>query len=398
MKSTATALLCLSAPAAVLAKLGDGTRPAVDGKIYDILRRRGAGAPAWQAREPWLNKFRDYSLAEVKALMGTRDLPRPKGATIPDVWETSGAGTLPESFDARQKFSSCSQAIRNQLHCGSCWAVAAAETLSENLCVAGEIDGGVNLSAQDLVSCDTVDHGCHGGTLPSAWQYLDNTGIVDNACMPYTAGNGTVDMCKVGLCPASPGMDWTKHKCKKSNMLSDANDIRNGVLQYGSAEAGFYVYEDFLHYKSGVYKHDNSTGGRVLGGHAVRIVGWGTDAVAGKYWLVANSWGTDWGEDGYFKIALSDTDSAFAMGGAFNCGELKPAPPPPTPPAPSPTCGDVLPSAQCAKFKDSCAKGIWNECKETCGCCSAFNKPDFCGSEYRSPLSRVVQNAVKFGF
>ena len=108
--------------------------------------------------------------------------------------------------------------------------------------------------------------------------------------------------------------------------------------------------------------------------------------------------GSDWGEEGYFKIALSDTDSAFALGGAFNCGDLKPAPPTPTPPAPSPTCGDVLPSAQCAKFKDSCAKGIWNECKETCGCCAAFNKPGFCGSEYRSPLSWVMKNAAKFGF
>ena len=286
---TATALLMLSAPA-TQAKLGGGARPAVDDKIYDTLQRHGAGAPTWQAREPWLNKFRDYTLDDVRALMGTRGLPGPTGAAISDVWETSGAGTLPESFDARQKFGTCSQAIRNQLHCGSCWAVAAAETLSENLCVAGEIEGGINLSAQDLVSCDAADHGCHGGTLPSAWQYLDNTGIVDNSCMPYTAGNGTVDACSEGLCPASPGMDWTKYKCKKSNMLSDANDIRWGVLQFGSAETGFYVYEDFIHYKSGVYKHDKTTGGNVLGGHAVRIVGWGTDAIAGKYWLVANSW------------------------------------------------------------------------------------------------------------
>jgi len=66
----------------------------------------------------------------------------------------------------------------------------------------------------------------------------------------------------------------------------------------GPVEAAFTVYEDFLAYKSGVYQH---TSGSELGGHAVKILGWGVDnSVA--YWIVANSWNPDWGNAGYFNI------------------------------------------------------------------------------------------------
>ena len=187
--------------------------------------------------------------------------------------------------------------------------------------------------------------------------------------------------CAEGQC-TDPSSDWTLHKCTQSNnMLDDTESIKNGVMQMGSAETGFYVYEDFMHYKSGVYKHDNTTGGNVLGGHAVRIVGWGTDAVAGKYWTVANSWGAAWGESGYFRIAFDDTDSGFALGGGFNCGNLTPAPPP-TPPAPGPdACKDILPSKVCASEMAG-AKTFCNighlECKKTCGCCVDFDPPAYC--------------------
>jgi len=66
----------------------------------------------------------------------------------------------------------------------------------------------------------------------------------------------------------------------------------------GPVEAAFTVYADFLTYKSGVYKHVT---GSVLGGHAVKILGWGVESGT-PYWLVANSWNEDWGAKGLFKI------------------------------------------------------------------------------------------------
>jgi cathepsin B len=70
------------------------------------------------------------------------------------------------------------------------------------------------------------------------------------------------------------------------------------LMKHGPVEAAFTVYDDFPLYKKGVYKHTSST---PLGGHAVKLMGWGVEDGV-KYWLVANSWNTDWGDNGYFKI------------------------------------------------------------------------------------------------
>lgn len=75
-------------------------------------------------------------------------------------------------------------------------------------------------------------------------------------------------------------------------------------MTHGPVEAAFTVYEDFLTYKSGVYHH---TSGRALGGHAIKVVGWGVeDGVA--YWKVANSWNEDWGDNGFFKIKRGNNE------------------------------------------------------------------------------------------
>jgi cathepsin B len=74
--------------------------------------------------------------------------------------------------------------------------------------------------------------------------------------------------------------------------------IQQDLMTNGPIEVAFDVYEDFFSYKSGVYTH--KTGG-LAGGHAVKLVGWGTDPKGGDYWIVANSWGTSW----YVVVLLS---------------------------------------------------------------------------------------------
>lgn len=78
----------------------------------------------------------------------------------------------------------------------------------------------------------------------------------------------------------------------------DQSHIQQEILTNGPVEATLTVYEDLLHYKSGVYQHVE---GKVLGGHAIRMLGWGVDNGT-PYWLIANSWNNDWGDDGFFKI------------------------------------------------------------------------------------------------
>jgi cathepsin B len=107
---------------------------------------------------------------------------------------------------------------------------------------------------------------------------------------------------KCGPSQPTPKCDRTAEKGprfhgKSVYSVASAN-IQQEILLHGPVEAAFTVYQDFLLYKSGVYKH---TAGPQLGGHAIKIMGWGVEGGV-KYWLVANSWNEDWGDNGTFKI------------------------------------------------------------------------------------------------
>ncbi|PIO71035.1 papain family cysteine protease [Teladorsagia circumcincta] len=96
-------------------------------------------------------------------------------------------------------------------------------------------------------------------------------------------------------------------------------------MQNGPVVAGFDVYEDFSHYKSGIYKEESTertfmtlalqhTAGRLTGGHAVKVIGWGEETIGNEtipYWIVANSWHDDWGENGYYRMIRGINDCGF---------------------------------------------------------------------------------------
>ena len=94
---------------------------------------------------------------------------------------------LPTEFDSRQKWPDCIHGIRNQQKCGSCWAFAASEVLSDRFCIATNGQVNVTLSPQYLLDCDIKDHGCHGGRLDYEFQFLKDIGITTEQCTPYKA-------------------------------------------------------------------------------------------------------------------------------------------------------------------------------------------------------------------
>ena len=113
------------------------------------------------------------------------------------------------------------------------------------------------LSPQNLVSCDKTDHGCHGGTLPSAWQYVDSNGLVSDTCMPYASGDGSNHTCPLPGCTGSGSA--APHKCPvKPSFLSSDSAIQAAVMTVGAVEVGFFVMEDFMNYKSGIYKYQQA--------------------------------------------------------------------------------------------------------------------------------------------
>ena len=206
---------------------------------------------------------------------------------------------LPEFFDAREKWPDCIKGISNQLSCGSCFAFSAAAVLSDRFCIHSDGEYDITLSAQDLVSCDILDQGCDGGFPITTWTYLITQGIITEECRPYTSGNGYVEKCDRKTC--SNGITkYRRYKARDFYLFLSINAIKREIMNNGPIQTSFLAYEDLHFYKSGVYM--KTEGAALSGGHACRIIGWGTENGIG-YWLVANSWGPSWGINGYFKIA-----------------------------------------------------------------------------------------------
>lgn len=203
---------------------------------------------------------------------------------------------VPAGFDSNSQWPGLVHPIRNQQQCGSCWAFSATEVLSDRFSIALQRSSPV-LSAEDMVSCDRGDMGCNGGQLPKAWEYLTNTGIVTDTCFPYSAGSGTAPQCETSCADSEA---FTKFKAQSAYAVNGVDNMQKEVMTHGPIQAAFKVYSSFMSYKSGVYsKHIWEL--LPKGGHAIKIVGWGTED-GSDYWLVANSWGATWGLDGYFKI------------------------------------------------------------------------------------------------
>jgi cathepsin B len=256
----------------------------------DLIEHVNSVQSSWKAG---INEnFAGMTLGQVKAMMGV--LPREQPALdLPVVSYPNFVAD--DEFDGYKVWGKCAHAIRNQGHCGSCWAFGASEALSDRQCI--EEGNDVVLSAQNLVSCDTGNMGCNGGWLDVAWKYMDRSGLVPDSCYPYTSGDsGDTGKCQ-SSCTGSG--DWVAyHATGVHQVARQESSIRAEVQQFGPAEVAFSVYRDFLSYKSGVYHH---TSGELLGGHAVKLMGWGSDSGT-DYWLIANSWGEEWGDGGKFKI------------------------------------------------------------------------------------------------
>jgi len=120
--------------------------------------------------------------------------------------------------------------------------------------------------------------------------------------MPCSEG-GTTPKCHKKCENSKYTVPYNKDKSygqKSYSIKNNVQQIQMELMNNGPVEAAFTVFEDFPNYKSGVYQH--VTGGP-LGGHAIRILGWGVEGEEKTpYWLVANSWNYDWGDGGTFKI------------------------------------------------------------------------------------------------
>lgn len=193
--------------------------------------------------------------------------------------------------------------VRNQGHCGSCWAFASAAGLESATLIALNTPGmDLDLSEQAMVSC-TPKSSCDGGYTDLAAEHLLKQGIPLESCYPYLQHNAPCGaMCEGSLAfeNAYGIRNWT-FACE--NRVPNITTLKNMLVTTGPLVVSFIVFEDFRAYKSGVYSYAS---GEKDGGHAVLLVGY-DDRL--QCFIVKNSWGPDWGENGYFRIAYSQTSN-----------------------------------------------------------------------------------------
>ena len=262
--------------------------------MVDAIKER---MPSWEPMDPSENPLQGKTVEELMGLLGTYTVEDNQAYHVPNY-----SVAAPAQFDSREQWGAKIHEIRDQQSCGSCWAFGATEALSDRFAIAsnGSID--VVLSPEDMVSCDKSNLGCSGGYMNKAWAYLESTGVVSDACFPYTAGSGTAPACR-STC--TNGATFKKYKCKSGSTVHPLTvaTIQQEIATNGPVEGAFTVYNDFFNYKSGVYHH---VSGGVAGGHAIKVLGYGTEN-GEAYFLCANSWGKSWGIDGFFKIRQGDS-------------------------------------------------------------------------------------------
>lgn len=214
---------------------------------------------------------------------------------------------VPENFDSRTKWPQCfNSPIYNMGNCTSSWAIATASSLSNRFCISSPQEhADLMFSPQQLLSCDNMNRGCNGGDIDTAWTYVEREGLVSEICFPYQADSSIACHSR---CTNEVPLKAASHCVMNTDVA-----MRKEIMTNGPVVAPLFLMDDLLVYRGGLYQESptamqlsDSRRQRII--HAVKIVGWGM--MEGKsYWLIENSWGEDWGENGYAKIARgSDSD------------------------------------------------------------------------------------------
>ena len=208
----------------------------------------------------------------------------------------SFSNAAPDSFDWRDK--GLVTPVRDQGMCGSCWAFSTVANL-EGLYY--KLKGvAVDLSEQILVDCDTYDSACNGGLMEYAFQWIKENGMETEEDYPYTGYKGS--------CKADPSKyidmkvtGWKKLGSSTSTWSPvDEEEIKEFLYENGPLAIALNA-NPLQTYSGGILDKTSSQCPVSGINHAVTLVGYGAESGV-DYWIVKNSWGANWGENGYFRI------------------------------------------------------------------------------------------------
>lgn len=255
---------------------------------------------------------------------------------------------IPENFDGRKTWEKFLSPILDQGVCAGCYAYSTVSVLADKYAIQSLLKVKPVFNPLELVMCmieetspedyialrENIDKlteeekkhitkACGGDTIYNAARYLYRAGAVEDSCLPhdsvmkYLKDNGRLPICST---IEGPDLD----RCEDNNVAQRLWPIMNAytiagegdelvenimldIMKWGPLVLAFNVFPDFINNYDGKTVYIPKTGQKSVGGHAVKVLGWGVENSV-PYWLCANSWGTNWGEKGYFKIVRLNKD------------------------------------------------------------------------------------------
>lgn len=241
-----------------------------------------------------MNQFGDLTAEEFRALVS-----RPLSKTEKSDFVAAGVHNyngeqLPASVDwvAKGKVT----AIKNQGQCGSCWAFSTTGSVEGAWAIAK--NQLVSLSEQDLVDCSTQDSGCDGGLMDNAFQdIIKMGGLESESAYPYTAQTGT--------CQFNKKMVVATISSYKDVTPNNNQALMSAVAQQPVSVAIYAASSSFQFYSGGIINDPSCPSDSGSLDHGVLVVGYGSSS-GQDYYKLKNSWGTSWGEAGFFRFARGD--------------------------------------------------------------------------------------------
>ncbi len=219
----------------------------------------------------------------------------------------------------------------SQGNCGSCWAFAITHAFADHLRIASASEAGAEFSADHLARCNpeaNEGNGCCGSDFENALEYLQENGFATSSCLPYSLENYPPDVIEGFArtaattdsitreykhthpltCPAMcrDNSSITLRRLTGFSFLITESEVMEAVRRgpvIAAVRVGSNSATSLLNYRCGVYVGSSVSATTLPANHAVEIVDYSVPYDGVSYWVVKNTWGMDWGEGGYFRVA-----------------------------------------------------------------------------------------------